>query len=48
MEGRFLERGAYKNESRNGEFFNPFDFLVGNVLKINGYVFEILEIDEFS
>ncbi len=48
VEGKFLERGRYKNEQNNNQFFGPYEFQIGKVLKINGYVYEILEIDEFT
>jgi hypothetical protein len=36
VEGKFLERGKYKNPA-NGEFFKPSDFVIGKSAKINGY-----------
>jgi len=38
VEGKFLERGKYRNQE-TGEFFKPSDFSTGNSVKINGYEF---------
>jgi EF-hand domain-containing protein 1 len=38
----------YKNASRNNEYFQPADFLVGSDVRINGYSFHILGCDEFT
>lgn len=34
-DGKFLERGKYKNTDYNNNFFSPPDFMIGSVLKIN-------------
>ena len=48
IEGKFLERGKYKNADRKGEFITPSDMPIGGIVKINGYSFQILSTDEFS
>ena len=40
-DGKFLERGKYKNVNNNMKFFSPPDFMIGTVLAINGKLFII-------
>ena len=47
-DGKFLERKRYKNVLRHNEFFSPIDFCVGETVKINGYLYELLDCDEFT
>ena len=47
-DGKFLERKRYKNEKRNNEYFSPIDFCIGTCVKINGYLYELLDCDEFT
>lgn len=48
LEGKFLERGKYKNVDNNGEFITPSDMAIGGNVKINGYSFQILSCDDFT
>lgn len=47
VEGKFLERGKYRNPDNN-EFFKPSDFATGNCVNINGYEYKVIGIDNFS
>jgi len=47
-DGKFLEKRKYKNSRNQNEFFNPIDLISGNEVLINGWVFLILECDEFT
>lgn len=44
--GKFLERGNYK--SRAGAVFKPEDVIVGQDIWINGYVYHIVDCDDFT
>lgn len=46
VEGKFLERRKYKNES--GEFITPTDLAIGGDVKINGYSFHVLSCDDYT
>lgn len=48
MEGKFLERGKYKNVDNGGAFITPSDMAIGGHVKINGYSFNILSCDEYT
>lgn len=48
IEGKFLERGKYKNQDKNGEFVTPTDMPIGGSVRINGYYFLIESCDEFT
>lgn len=47
-EGKFLEKGKYKNTEKSGATFLPVDLMVGKDVKINGFSFKIIECDEFT
>lgn len=47
-EGKFLERGHYKNLARESEPFGPADLIVGQEMRINGHLFHITDCDEFT
>jgi len=47
-DGKFLEKRKYKNSRNKNEFFSPIDLISGNEVQINGWVFLILECDEFT
>ncbi len=42
--GKFLEKNAYKNVLEE-RLFEPVDFLIGKIIQINNYQFEILSCD---
>lgn len=48
IEGKFLERGRYKNVDKNMAFVSPTDLPIGGDCKINGYSFHILSCDEYT
>ena len=48
MEGKFLERRAYKNVDRAGASVTPSDLAIGGDVKINGYSFHVLSSDEYT
>jgi hypothetical protein len=48
VEGKFLEKGKYKNVEQGNIFFVPEDFVIGKDMVINGYSFRLLDMDEFS
>ena len=48
IEGKFLERGRYKNIDRDNAFVSPTDMAIGGHVKINGYSFHIESCDDFS
>ena len=48
VEGKFLERGRYKNVSGLREFIEPSDFTVGGNVTINSYSFQVLSADVFT
>lgn len=48
MDGKFLERGKYKNVDKNGDFLTPTDISIGGDVKINGNSFHILSYDDYT
>lgn len=48
VEGKFLDRGHYKNVSGLREFIEPTDLTVGGNVIINSYSFQILSVDAFT
>jgi len=48
IEGKFLERGKYKNVNNGNQFITPTDMPVGGDVKINGYSFHIVSCDEYT
>lgn len=44
--GKFLERGQYKN--LQGAVYKPEHLVIGQVVKINGYEFLIMDCDDFT
>jgi EF-hand domain-containing protein 1 len=48
IEGKFLERGRYKNVDKDNSFITPTDMPIGGDVKINGYSFHIESCDDFS
>ncbi len=48
VEGKFLERRKYKNETGLRPFIEPSDLAVGGNVIINCYSFQILSTDEFT
>ena len=48
VEGKFLERGKYKNADRADAFITPTDMPLGGVVRINGYSFQILSCDDYT
>ncbi len=48
VEGKFLDRGRYKNVSGLREFIEPTDLAVGGTVIINSYSFQILSMDAFT
>jgi hypothetical protein len=47
-DGKFLERGKYKNVEKNNEYFQPIDFVVGRNALINSYSFNLYDCDDFT
>ena len=47
-EGKFLERGQYKNVENDNKKFTVSDFEVGKSMMINKYSFYVLDADEFT
>ena len=47
-EGKFLERGRYKNSTGLRKFIEPTDFTVGGNVIINSYSFQVLSQDLFT
>jgi len=47
-DGKFLEKGKYKNTENNNEIYTPSDFIVGRDIVINGRSFHILDCDEYT
>mmetsp|Transcript_14599 Transcript_14599/g.16131 ORF Transcript_14599/g.16131 Transcript_14599/m.16131 type:complete len:516 (+) Transcript_14599:59-1606(+) len=47
-EGKFLERGKFKNIHRNNERFNPSDLVIGEDIVINCFHFHILGCDGYT
>jgi len=45
--GKFLERSRVKNTDSN-EYFKASDFFVGAIININRYMFELIEMDEYT
>lgn len=48
MEGKFLERGKYKNVDNAMAFITPTNTPIGGNIKINGYSFNLLSCDEYT
>ena len=48
VNGKFLERGKYKNVDKGGAYLTPTDMVMGGDVKINGYSFHILSCDEYT
>ena len=48
VEGKFLERGKYKNVDKHMALITPTDLPLGGDVKINGYSFHILSCDEYT
>lgn len=48
IEGKFLERGKYKNVDNAMAFITPTDMPIGGNIKINGYSFNLLSCDEYT
>ncbi len=48
VEGKFLERGKYKNVDKNNALVTPTDLPIGGNVKINGYSFQILSCDDYT
>jgi len=46
VQGKFLEKGKYKNIRNNSQSFSPFDFKVGKSVTINGLTFYISDSSE--
>ena len=47
-EGKFLERGKYKNVEHDNKQFTISDFEIGKSMRINTFSFYIIDADEFS
>ena len=47
-EGKFLERGLYKNVENDNKKFTISDFEIGKSMRINTFSFHILDADEFT
>ena len=47
-EGKFLERGKYKNVENDNKAFTISDFEVGKSMRINTFSFHVLDADEFT
>jgi len=48
VEGKFLERGKYKNVDKNLALVTPTDLPIGGDVKINGYSFHVLSCDDYT
>ncbi len=46
VQGKFLEKGKYKNIRNGSQPFSPFDFRVGKSVTINGITFYISDASE--
>jgi hypothetical protein len=46
--GKFLEKGKYKNTEKGNRYLDPSDFVEGGDVKINGFSFKILELDDIT
>lgn len=47
-EGKFLERGKYKNIENETKHFTISDFQINKSIKINTFSFSILDADDFT
>jgi hypothetical protein len=47
-EGKFLERGQYKNVENENKKFTISDFEIGKSMRINTFSFHVLDADEFT
>ena len=47
-EGKFLERGKYKNIENESKLFTISDFQINKSIKINTFSFSILDADDFT
>lgn len=47
-EGKFLERGKYKNSENETKPFTISDFQISKAIKINTFSFSILDADDFT
>ena len=47
-EGKFLERGQYKNVENDNKKFTISDFEIGKSMRINTFSFHVLDADEFT
>ena len=47
-EGKFIQRGKYKNQNAGNRYFIPSDFRIGEEITINCYTFKIVDADEFA
>ena len=47
-EGKFLERGLYKNVENDNRKFTISDFEIGKSMRINTFSFHVLDADEFT
>ena len=47
-EGKFLERGMYKNVENENTKFTISDFQINKSIRINTFSLEILDADEFT
>jgi len=48
MEGRFLERGKYKNEENENKQFRINDFQINKSILLNKFSFNIIDADDYS
>lgn len=46
--GKFLEKRKYKNVDKGNAFITPSDLAVGGDVKINGFSFHVLSMDDFT
>ena len=47
-EGKFLERGKYKNVENENKIFSISDFQINKSIKINTFSFSIMDADDFT
>lgn len=47
-EGKFLERGKYKNVENENKIFTISDFQINKSIKINTFSFSIMDADDFT